>query len=149
MTPDFARSPFIVIWETTRACALRCPLGKDPGCAWQPRGAAGVPAIAGGSDAAPAVTSDRVTEALRAVLDPELGMSVVDLGLIYGIEVHGGTVSIAMTLTAPGCPIHDAMTEWVRQAVLKIPGVGEVEVALTFDPPWTPERISFAPGSRR
>jgi metal-sulfur cluster biosynthetic enzyme len=108
-----------------------------------------VPAIAGGSDAPPPVTPDRVTEALGAVLDPELGMSVVELGLIYDVDIDEGKVSITMTLTAPGCPIHDAMTEWVQQAVMKIPGVSEVEVAITFDPPWTPERIALPPGSRR
>jgi len=85
---------------------------------------------------------ERVTEALREVLDPELGMSVVDLGLIYGIEIDGGKVAITMTLTAPGCPIHDTMAEWVRRAALKVPGVSEVTVAITFDPPWTPERIT-------
>jgi metal-sulfur cluster biosynthetic enzyme len=85
---------------------------------------------------------ERVTEALREVLDPELGMSVVDLGLVYDIEIDGGKVAITMTLTAPGCPIHDAMEEWVRRAVLKVPGVSEVAVTITFDPPWTPERIT-------
>jgi metal-sulfur cluster biosynthetic enzyme len=84
---------------------------------------------------------ERVTEALREVLDPELGMSVVDLGLIYGIEIDGGKVAVTMTLTAPGCPIHDTMAEWVRCAVIKVPGVSEVEVTITFDPPWTPGRI--------
>jgi metal-sulfur cluster biosynthetic enzyme len=84
---------------------------------------------------------ERVTEALREVLDPELGMSVVDLGLIYGIEIDGGKVAITMTLTAPGCPIHDAMADWVRRAVLKVPDVSEVAVTITFDPPWTPDRI--------
>jgi radical SAM protein len=113
------------------------PLGEDPGCAWQPR-AAGLPAIAGGADP---VSAADVERALAGVLDPELGLSVVDLGLVYGIDVSGGRVAVTMTLTAPGCPIHDAMTEWVRQAVLRVPGVERVEVALTFDPPWTPDRI--------
>ena len=90
---------------------------------------------------APAVSVTDVKDALRAVLDPELGMSVVELGLVYGVEVTGGAVGITMTLTAPGCPIHDVMAEWVRAAVLKVPGVERVEVALTFDPPWTPDRI--------
>ena len=85
---------------------------------------------------------ERVTEALREVLDPELGMSVVDLGLIYGIEIDGGKVAITMTLTAPGCPIHDVMPEWVRTAVMRVPGVEHVDVTLTFDPPWTPDRIT-------
>jgi len=84
---------------------------------------------------------DQITQALRNVLDPELGMSVVDLGLIYDVQVEAARVRITMTLTTPGCPLHDSMAEWVRQAVGRIPGVDEVEVAITFDPPWTPDRM--------
>lgn len=87
------------------------------------------------------VSREQVTQALRDVFDPELGMSVVDLGLIYDVEIDAGRVRITMTLTTQGCPLHDAMTEWVRQAVATIPGVEEVEVAIVFDPPWTPDRI--------
>jgi metal-sulfur cluster biosynthetic enzyme len=87
---------------------------------------------------------DQVTQALREVFDPELGMSVVDLGLIYDVQVDAGRVRITMTLTTQGCPLHDSMTEWVRQAVGRIPGVDEVEVAITFEPAWTPERIGRA-----
>jgi metal-sulfur cluster biosynthetic enzyme len=90
------------------------------------------------------VTAEAVTDALRSVLDPELGLSVVDLGLVYRIEIDGGRVRVTMTLTAPGCPLHDAMTGWVGQAVLGIPGVETVDVRLTFDPPWTPARIGGA-----
>ncbi len=85
---------------------------------------------------------ERVTHALRGVLDPELGLSIVDLGLIYGIAVTGGAVEVTMTLTARGCPLHDIMAEWVRAAVGGVPGVERVEVRLTFDPPWTPERMA-------
>jgi len=90
------------------------------------------------------MTSEQITRALRDVLDPELGMSVVDLGLIYGVEIDAGRVRIAMTLTTPGCPLHESMAEWVRQAVRTVPGVEEVEVAITFEPPWTPDRIRQA-----
>jgi len=68
-------------------------------------------------------------------------MSVVDLGLIYGVEIDAGRVRITMTLTTPGCPLHDSMAEWVRQVVRRVPGVEEVEVVITFEPPWTPDRI--------
>jgi metal-sulfur cluster biosynthetic enzyme len=88
---------------------------------------------------------EQVTQALRDVLDPELGMSVVDLGLIYDVQIDVGHVRITMTLTTQGCPLHDAMTEWVRRAIEKVPGVDEVEVAITFEPPWTPERIGQIP----
>jgi metal-sulfur cluster biosynthetic enzyme len=97
-------------------------------------GSYGDPATAG-------VTREQVTQALRSVLDPELGMSVVDLGLVYGIEVRDGMVTVTMTLTAPGCPIHDVMPAWVRQALRQVPGVHQVEVQITYDPPWTPDRI--------
>jgi metal-sulfur cluster biosynthetic enzyme len=88
------------------------------------------------------VTRERVLEALGTVFDPELGMSIVQLGLVYGTEVTGGDVAVTMTLTAPGCPIHDVMPAWVREAVGRIPGVERVDVTLTFEPPWTPERIA-------
>ena len=83
----------------------------------------------------------KVWTSLRAVLDPELGMSIVDLGLVYGVEVRDATVRVTMTLTTPGCPLQGAMTGWVREAVMLVPGVENVDVELTFDPPWTPERI--------
>ena len=90
------------------------------------------------------ISRDRVTQALREVFDPELGMSVVDLGLIYGVQVDGSRVRIIMTLTTQGCPLHDSMTEWVRQAVGRVPGVQAVDVTITFEPAWTPERIGRA-----
>ncbi len=98
-------------------------------------------------DAAPAVTEAQVIKALGGVVDPELGLSVVELGLVYGIRIEQGAVAITMTLTAPGCPIHDVMPAWVREAVMKIPGVERVDVTLTFDPPWTPDRMA-APAAR-
>jgi len=70
-------------------------------------------------------------------------MSVVDLGLVYDIQITDGTVGILLTLTAPGCPAHDVMPDWVRHAVMAVPGVESVDVRITFDPPWTPDRITF------
>lgn len=126
----FDRAPFIVIWETTRA--------------YEPAGTA-APAIAGSSDAP---TREQIVQALGGVLDPELGMSVVELGLIYDIEIVNGAVTITMTLTAPGCPVHDIMPGWIRQALMAVPGVETVNVRITFDPPWTPERINLGPKNR-
>jgi len=79
--------------------------------------------------------------ALRRVKDPEINLNIVDLGLVYDVEVNGVDVSIDMSLTSPGCPagpqiMHDAETE-----VRSIPGVGAVAVNLVWSPPWTPERI--------
>ena len=124
------------------------PLAEDPGCAWQPAARAAA-AIAGGSDAAPPVSESDVRQALATVLDPELGMSIVDLGLVYDVRIRNGAVAITMTLTAPGCPIHDVMPEWVRTAVLRVPGVEAVDVTLTFEPPWTPDRMAPRPGRVR
>ena len=87
------------------------------------------------------ITEDQVLASLRSVIDPELGLSIVDLGLVYGVSIDGGRVGVTMTLTALGCPLHDVMADWARAAVGAIPGVEACEVALTFDPPWTPDRI--------
>jgi metal-sulfur cluster biosynthetic enzyme len=89
-----------------------------------------------------APSPERITRALRSVLDPELGLSVVELGLIYGIAVDGGTVRITMTLTAPGCPLGTVLRDGVREAVRAIPGVDAAEVVVTFHPPWTPDRMA-------
>ena len=82
-----------------------------------------------------------VRAALATVMDPELAMSIVDLGLVYGIDVQGGDVSVTMTLTAPGCPLQDVLLAWVGAAVRAVPGVEHVAVTLTFEPPWTPARV--------
>jgi metal-sulfur cluster biosynthetic enzyme len=87
------------------------------------------------------VSPEQISDALRDVFDPELGMSVVDLGLIYDVAIDGGRVHVTMTLTTQGCPLHDSMTEWVRQALGRLPGIEEVAVDIVFDPPWTPDRI--------
>lgn len=86
----------------------------------------------------------RVEQALESVLDPELGLSVVALGMIYGIDVDGTTARIRMTLTAQGCPLHEVMVEAVRAAAGGVPGIERAEVELVFDPPWTPDRIATA-----
>ncbi|HEU5196180.1 MAG TPA: metal-sulfur cluster assembly factor [Methylomirabilota bacterium] len=91
--------------------------------------------------AATELTEARVLQSLAGVVDPELGMSIVDLGLVYGVRIDGARVTVTMTLTAPGCPLHETMAEWARAAVAAIPGVERVDVAITFDPPWTPARM--------
>jgi metal-sulfur cluster biosynthetic enzyme len=101
----------------------------------------------GALDRGPFITPSEaaVLEALGTVLDPELGLSIVDLGLVYDVRVQGTAVGITMTLTTPGCPIHDVMPDWVRAAVMRVPGVEAVDVMLTFDPPWTPDRMAPRP----
>ena len=87
-------------------------------------------------------SSEEVVEALRQVEDPELGMDIVELGLLYGAEVEGEKVKVTYTLTSMGCPAGAMIQEDIERLVSEIPGVGEVESELTFDPPWTPDRMS-------
>lgn len=87
--------------------------------------------------------SARAIEALREVYDPELGVNVVDLGLIYGVELReNGTVLVTMTLTTPGCPMHTALSEGVAAALDALPNFPGGEIHLVFDPPWDPSRIT-------
>ena len=83
-----------------------------------------------------------VTDALRDVIDPELGLDFVELGLIYGVEVDGGNVHVTYTLTSPGCPIGPQVSEQIEEFVSELDGVDDVESTMTFSPPWTPERMS-------
>jgi metal-sulfur cluster biosynthetic enzyme len=85
---------------------------------------------------------DDVTDALRDVIDPELGLDFVELGLIYEVEVEGGDVHITYTLTSPGCPIGPQVSEQMVEFVSELEGVNDVRPTMTFSPPWTPERMS-------
>jgi FeS assembly SUF system protein len=81
--------------------------------------------------------------ALKTVYDPEIPVDIYELGLIYKVDVADNKdVTVDMTLTAPGCPVAGEMPNMVRDALLTVPGIGEVTVNMTFDPPWTPERMS-------
>jgi metal-sulfur cluster biosynthetic enzyme len=83
-----------------------------------------------------------ITEALRQVLDPEIACNIVDLGLVYGIQIEGGTVNIQMTLTTMGCPMHDSIAWGVKAALLNIAGVEDVNVDIVWDPPWSPSMMT-------
>ena len=85
---------------------------------------------------------EEVVEALREVEDPELGMDIVELGLFYDAEIEGPNVKVHYTLTSMGCPVGPMIQEDIERAVSQIPGVEAVESELTFDPPWTPDRMS-------
>ena len=85
---------------------------------------------------------DDVEEALANVIDPELGLDFVELGLIYGIEVDGAEVNIEFTLTSPGCPIGPQVSEQMKEFVGELDGVEQVHPHMTFSPPWTPDRMS-------
>ena len=83
-----------------------------------------------------------VLEALRQVEDPELGMDVVDLGLVYDVEVEGPKVKVIYSLTSMGCPAGPLIAGDMDRVTREVPGVEEVELELVFDPPWTPDKMS-------
>jgi len=85
---------------------------------------------------------NRVREALRNVHDPELGVNIVDLGLVYGVDISDGTVHVTYTLTTMGCPIGPLIEAEIRQFVEGIEGVDGVEAEMVLRPPWTPEMMS-------
>lgn len=84
---------------------------------------------------------DRIKDALRVVIDPELGHNIIDLGLVYDISVKDGAARIVMTATTPGCPAVSFLKEGVANAAARVPGVGSADIVMTFDPPWTPCRV--------
>ena len=90
----------------------------------------------------PMPSVEEVEDALSNVIDPELGLDFVELGLIYGIEVDGAEVRVTFTLTSPGCPIGPQVAEQIDEFVSELDGVTSVESTMTFDPPWTPDRMS-------
>ncbi len=88
------------------------------------------------------VTEKAVRNALKTVKDPELNLDLVVLGLVYDIEVEGSSAKATISLTTPMCPAAEQIVEDARAAVASVDGVEDAQVDLTFDPPWTPERIS-------
>ena len=87
-------------------------------------------------------TKEEVFDALRAVEDPELGMDIVELGLLYDVEVDGPKVHVTYSLTSMGCPVGPMIEQQIEEVTQALPGVEEVETELTWDPPWSPEKMS-------
>lgn len=92
----------------------------------------------------PAGLEERVWRALAEVEDPEMPVNIVDLGLVYGVEVAAGRVRVAMTFTAMGCPATDLLTADIRERLLAEPGVRSVAIDVVWNPPWTSARLSAA-----
>ena len=88
------------------------------------------------------VTESDVIEALHGVEDPELGMDIVEIGLFYEAEIEGANVKIIHSLTSMGCPAGPMIQEDIHSVASQVPGVEDVEIELTWDPPWTPDRMS-------
>ncbi len=112
-------------------------IGGEPGAAEQVTASAPAP---GPGAASPSV--DDVMDALSNVIDPELGLDFVELGLIYGVEVLDGNVRVTFTLTTPGCPIGPQVTEQIDEFVGELDGVSSIESEMVFVPPWSPEKMS-------
>jgi metal-sulfur cluster biosynthetic enzyme len=89
-----------------------------------------------------AITEKQVRDALKGVKDPELGLDLVVLGLVYDIEIEDDDVKATISLTSPMCPVAGQIVEDAKQAIEGMDGVGAVDVELTFEPPWTPERMN-------
>lgn len=88
-------------------------------------------------------SEEQVLEVLKEVTDPEIGVNVVDLGLVYGVDIHeDGRVDVTMTLTAPGCPMHGTIARTAEMAVETLEGVTDAHVEIVWDPPWTPDRLT-------
>lgn len=89
------------------------------------------------------VSEDMVINALKQCMDPEVPLSVVDLGLIYGVSISDkNDVNIKMTMTTPGCPLHDTLVGDVKKYLGKVAGIGNINVEIVWDPPWSPDRMS-------
>jgi metal-sulfur cluster biosynthetic enzyme len=94
------------------------------------------------------LTEKDILEALRQVEDPEVGCNIVDLGLVYSVTIASGRVTVAMTLTTPGCPMHESICQGVRNVLLGRENVLDVEVELVWDPPWNPSMMTEAGRAR-
>ncbi len=89
------------------------------------------------------ITKEQVYDAIRTVIDPEVGFNLVDLGLIYGADIDDeNNVKVTMTLSTRGCPLHQMLTQWVKDAVERIEGVKSCEVEVVWDPPWNIDMAS-------
>jgi metal-sulfur cluster biosynthetic enzyme len=116
--------------EADRAAAE--PTGTDPA------GAAHVNGTRADADS----LKEQILEALKNVLDPELGINIVDLGLVYGVEIEGDAVHVTYTLTTMGCPIGPLIEAEIRQFLSTVDGVEQIEAEMVLRPPWTPEMMS-------
>ena len=88
------------------------------------------------------LTEAVVLDTLRQVIDPELGCNIVDLGLVYSVEIAGSIVRVTMTLTTQGCPMHESIRWGVQEALLNLDGVTEADVQVVWDPPWHPSMMT-------
>jgi metal-sulfur cluster biosynthetic enzyme len=117
-------------------------VNENEGAANDASGLAGAPGEAPVPSDAGVPSEADVMDALSNVIDPELGLDFVELGLIYAVEVSDGNVNVTFTLTTPGCPIGPQVTEQIEEFVGELEGVKTVESEMVFVPPWSPEKMS-------
>lgn len=88
------------------------------------------------------VSQDQIIDKLRECLDPELNVNIVDLGLIYGVSIEGSHIQVLMTMTTPGCPLDSYFVKDITDKLKRLKGVSDVGVEMTFEPPWSPTKMS-------
>ena len=88
------------------------------------------------------VSQDQIIDKLRECIDPELGVNIIDLGLIYSVNIEGPRINVLMTMTTPGCPLDSYFVQDITSKLKTIKGISDVSVELTFDPPWAPAKMS-------
>lgn len=88
------------------------------------------------------ITRELVMQKLSEVVDPEIGLNIVEMGLIYSVEINDDSVDVKMTLTAPGCPLQNTLVSIAKDAIQQIPGVKRANIQIVWDPPWHPSMMS-------
>ena len=88
-------------------------------------------------------TKEEILEVLKGVIDPEIGLNIVDLGLVYAVEFNENEISITMTLTTPGCPMHNSITAWVEKIITQLESDASVKINLVWEPKWSPDLMSI------
>ena len=88
-------------------------------------------------------TKEEILEVLKGVIDPEIGLNIVDLGLVYEVEFNENEISITMTLTTPGCPMHNSITAWVEKVITQLEHGASLKINLVWEPKWTPDLMSI------
>lgn len=88
------------------------------------------------------ITKELVLQKLSEVVDPEIGLNIVEMGLIYSVEINDESVNVKMTLTAPGCPLQNTLVSIAKDSIQQLPGVKNVNIQIVWDPPWHPSMMS-------
>jgi len=88
------------------------------------------------------ITKEKILDVLKTVINPEIGINIVDLGLVYNVELNEEAINITMTLTTPGCPMHSSITSWVENAIQYKEPDKKVNVFLVWEPQWTPDKMT-------